>query len=422
MAKVNVRDRNKNNPNKKPNWEYRFEAAMVEGKRKSISKAGFRTKKEALEAGAKALAEYNNSGLRFEPTEMSVSDYLDYWFKQYAIVNLKYSTQKGYENIIELHLKPRFGFYKLKALNPSVIQDYVNQLKLEGYSKSSIVGILTMFSSSLDYAIEPLHFLKENPARFVKMPKVEVPKKERIVLEPEVWEAIISRFHYPSRFYLPLMLGYYCGLRISEAFALTWEDIDIEKSELSVNKHVAKRMVLGEKKQSWYFETPKTLSSNRTIKFGETLADALLREKARQEENEIKYGDFYTIHIIAIEIDEKGLPIRRIVPVQKCVPVSAERTNLICVDVNGEYTSPDSFKYAARVVHHELNFKFDYHSLRHTHATRLIENGANVKDVQLRLGHEHIETTLQTYVHGTDQMATDTVYIFEKFTGKEIKV
>lgn len=422
MAKVNVRDRNNNKPGKKPNWEYRFEAAMVEGKRKCISKAGFRTKKEALEAGAKAMAEYNQSGMKFEPSEISVSDYLDHWFKQYAITNLKYSTQRNYENIIKRHLKPNFGFYKLKALNTSVIQDYVNKLKIEGFAKSSIVGILTTLSESLDYAIEPLHFLRENPARFVRMPKVERPKKERIILEPESWNTIISRFPYPSRFYIPLMIGYFCGLRIGETFGLTWDDINLETRELSVNKQAVKRKVQDEKKQSWYFGTPKTSSSKRTIKFGETLAAALETEKKRQEENEERYGGFYTIHIIAIEQDEKGFDIRRIVPIQKCVQTASQIIRLVCVDENGEYTSADSFKYAARVIHHELNIKFDYHSLRHTHATRLIENGANVKDVQARLGHENIETTLQTYVHDTAQMASDTVSIFEKLTTKEVKI
>ena len=62
MAKINVRDRNKNKPDKKPNWEYRFEAARINGKRKHISKAGFATKKEALNAGAIALATYENAG------------------------------------------------------------------------------------------------------------------------------------------------------------------------------------------------------------------------------------------------------------------------------------------------------------------------------------------------------------------------
>ena len=83
MAKLNIRNRNKdkldaNGKPKPPNWEYRFEGAKIDGKRKHITKAGFRTKKEAEIAGTKALAEYNNAGLSFEPSEVSVSDYLDY--------------------------------------------------------------------------------------------------------------------------------------------------------------------------------------------------------------------------------------------------------------------------------------------------------------------------------------------------------
>ena len=86
MAKLNIRNRNKNQIGKDgkpkaPNWEYRFEAAKVDGKRKSISKSGFKTKKEAEIEGAKALAEYDNAGLKFEPAEISVSDFMDYWLK-----------------------------------------------------------------------------------------------------------------------------------------------------------------------------------------------------------------------------------------------------------------------------------------------------------------------------------------------------
>lgn len=119
------------------------------------------------------------------------------------------------------------------------------------------------------------------------------------------------------------------------------------------------------------------------------------------------------------EIDEKGKTIIRVSPIFENINAPYPVVNLICVDENGEYTSPDSFKYCARVIHYELKIKFDYHSLRHTHATRLIENGANVKDVQMRLGHENIETTLQTYVHDTEQMKNNTVDIFENFTKKQ---
>ena len=70
-------------------WEYRFEAAKIGGGRKRISKGGFRTKAEALAAGAKAMAEYNEAGLHFTPSELSFNDFLDHWMDTYCIVNLK---------------------------------------------------------------------------------------------------------------------------------------------------------------------------------------------------------------------------------------------------------------------------------------------------------------------------------------------
>jgi len=76
--------------------------------------------------------------------------------------------------------------------------------------------------------------------------------------------------------------------------------------------------------------------------------------------------------------------------------------------------TPDSFKYASRVIHYSLCLLFNFNSLRHTHATTLIENGANIKDVQTRLRHANIETTLGTYTHSTEKMAERSVDIFEK--------
>lgn len=408
-------------------WSYYFDLGKVDGKRKKKEKGGFRTKKEAEQALAAAINEYNHAGSVFEPSEITVSDYLDQWFELSCKLNLKYNTQVGYLRIIEGHLKPKFGSYKLKAINSAVLQEYANTLKLNGYSKSHIVGILTVFQSALDYAIEPLHYINQNPMKSVKFPKVERKPRERIILSLNEWNTIINRFQN-TRYYIPLMIGFYTGLRISEAFALTWDDIDFKKRTLSVNKQIVKRNFgadvrkvveqKGKKEQrsSWYFTTPKTAASVRIVPFGETLYNALKQEKTAQMKNEMKYGEYYTIHVLKKEIDEKGDDMMRVVPIQKCVESQLQRTRLICITENGQYTSTDSFKYCARIIHRELQLAFDYHSLRHTHATLLIESGANIKNVQTRLGHTNIQTTLQTYVHDTEKMGDQSVDLFERIT------
>ena len=412
-------------------WSYYFDLGKIDGKRKKKEKGGFRTKKEAEKALADAMSEYNRAGLAFEPSEITLHDYLDYYFDQHIKINLKYNSQLGKLSIFENHLKPNLGQYKLKALSPSVIQEYANSLKLNGLSKSSIEGILSSLSAALDYAVEPLHYIQNNPMRYVKFPKIEKKPKERIILEPEEWQKIIDRFPPPSRFYVPLMIGYYTGMRISEVFALTWDDVDFENRTISVNKQIVKRnygvdvrQVLKskgkkEEKSSWYFQSLKTASSERVIKFGDTLYDVLKNELKYQEDNEKTYGDYFTIHVIKPETDEKNNGIDRIVPVQKCINPTFARTRLICISENGEYTSTDSFKYPSRIIHNELGLAFDFHSLRHTHATRLIEAGASPKTVQARLGHQNIETTLQTYVHNTESMEEDAVAMFENATEKK---
>ena len=91
-----------------------------------------------------------------------------------------------------------------------------------------------------------------------------------------------------------------------------------------------------------------------------------------------------------------------------------KKVEMVCTKEDGEIVTPNSFKYASKVINYSLGITFNYHSLRHTHATTLIENGAEIKDVQVRLGHANIETTYNTYVHHTEKMSNNSVEIFEK--------
>lgn len=188
-------------------WSYYFDLGKIGDQRKKKEKGGFRTKKEAETALAAAINEYNNGGQVFTPSEVTVSDYLDQWFELYCKMNLKYNTQIAYLRIIKNHLKPTFGKYKLKALNAATLQEYANNLKLQGYSKSHITGILTTFQSSLDYAVEPLHYISQNPMKYIKFPKIERKPRERVILSLDEWQQIINRFE-GTRYYIPLMIGF----------------------------------------------------------------------------------------------------------------------------------------------------------------------------------------------------------------------
>ena len=402
LARVNTRKRGER-------WEYRFEGAKIGGERKQISKSGFRTQADALKAGNIALVEYENAGLNFEPSETSVADYMDYWMENYVKINCRYNTQNNYEQHIRNHIKPTLGMYKLKSLTPTILQKFINKKYLSGMSKNHLTNLITVLSGSLKYAVHPLKYIKENPMQYVKYPKYEHTKEDanhKLITNKE-FNKIIDRFPVESNFYIPLMIGYYTGCRIGEVMGLTWEDVDLNQKTININKIIYKRP------PSWYFGSTKTQSSVRNIKIGETLVNTLKRHKKWQAENRLKYGQHYTQQYDVIELDGNK-KLRRIYSLSISTPFVGTSINFICTKENGEMITPDSFKYASRVINYELGIMFNFHSLRHTHATTLIENGAEPKDVQERLGHSNLATTMDTYTHVTEKMTNRTVEIFEK--------
>lgn len=312
-----------------------------------------------------------------------MNDYLDEWIRLYVDVNLKKSTKKCYVNLINKQIRPRIGKYKLSSITPAIIQEILNDLYIEGKSGSYIKLTRVVMRAAFEYAIRPMAYMKTNPVAHAKTPKGSRKPKQREVVSKETLDKLLTRFK-GTGFYLPIMIAYHSGLRIGEVYGLTWENIDFDTNTIYVRKQ------LKQYKNEFYFSDLKNAASERDVIVTKKLMAALKEEyETQQLEREI-LGKNYQ-----------------------------DTWNLVNAKRGGGFYSPNSFSYASRVVRKELGINnFDFHSLRHTHATMLIEAGADIKDVSLRLGHANIETTLQIYTHRTDKMSLRTVDIFERLTEK----
>lgn len=406
-------------------YQYQFAIASIDGKRKYKNKSGFRTKSEAIEAGVKAYNEYINVGQCIEPSKMSYSDYLDYWMKEHCEINLKYHTIQAYQNIIKNHIKPKLGFYMLSQLTTSVIQEFINNIYLEkGFSKNFLKNILKVLKGSLGYATDVVGFIKVNPSLKVRLPKYDIPDSDPVyILSNEEVEKILERFSNNPCVYYAFLTAYYTGLRVSEVFGLTWDDIDFVKRTITVNKNILKknqaggtkkRLISGNSTTVWYFGTCKTKGSYRTIEIGDTLLKALKKYKEEQIQNRKDYGDTYMKHYKKIVNNPyNNKPEIKIINAYAELEVQLEEVKLVFLKKNGVFEGTDSCKYPFKVIHYELGIPCRFHDFRDTHATRLIEAGADIKAVSKRLGHSNIRTTYEIYVKVTTKMESDTVEKFE---------
>lgn len=359
-------------------WYYSFEIGSVDGKRKRVERSGGNTKKEALEALRRAILEFETDGQVFAVSDISVSDYFDYWYANYVLINCKLNTQKCYERLINNHIKPALGNYKLKQLTTEKLQMFINLKYRNGFSKSYLSGLAGILNLAFKMALYPYKLLKNNPMIYVILPQYNAPKKKNVTITLADFNRIIERFPYGNHFHMPLQIAFATGMRASEVTGLTWDDINLKDKTISVNK-----ILIQDRNKDWIFSTPKTKSSIRVITIGDSLVNLLKNWYNTQSENKIKYGLYYT------------------------------NNEFVCTKEDGSFLTPDSLKYISKIVNYELMIRFNFHSLRHTHATMLLENGAHIKAIQTRLGHSRISTTLDVYSHVTEKMNTATVDIFE---------
>lgn len=152
MSEIMVRERFLRSGKKV--YEYSFEMASVDGKRKRKSKSGFASKRDARIAGRKALSEYENVGQVMVDRDISYADFLDLWMENDCKLTCKESTLYGYEKKIRLYLKPELGGYRVSSIDKKILQTFITDLYNDGFSINTIISIKGLLTKSFNYALE----------------------------------------------------------------------------------------------------------------------------------------------------------------------------------------------------------------------------------------------------------------------------
>lgn len=328
------------------------------------------TQDEAEKECARLINELNQ-GTYVEPSKMTVSEYMDYWFENYAEIKTRKNTYDSYRVFIKHHIKPEIGNLPLSKLQPMHIQQLLTKKsksgradgKPGGLSSRSVKYIFSILHEALSHAVK-WKLLSQNPA-------IAVESSNRNRKRVRVWTLEEAR-HFLTiaqndRFYAIFVLALYTGMRRGELLALRWQDINFETGVIKVNHTLSKHRVL---------EATKTEKSQRQILVTQNVLDVLKQHKARQAAEKLKAGDKYVSQDL-IFCSRLGTPLnaenvvkRNFYPLIKKAKVS----------------------------------KISFHSLRHCSATFALTQNGNIKIISERLGHSTIKTTGDIYTHVSTEM------------------
>ncbi|MDQ0176046.1 tyrosine-type recombinase/integrase [Bacillus chungangensis] len=366
-------------------WKCTEDAPLhpVTGKRRQVTRRAD-SKKEAQQKVMAAIEEIKKKDrgeINTDLENITVKELFEKWFELIMKRKLKETTFKEYYNAANYRIIPVLGSIRVKDLNTIMLQKYINDLIDEGLSPRYIEYISTIFYGALETA-RKWKVIQTNP-----LIDVEKPRPRRIEYITWTLDEMNRFLHLTKlsnlRLFTIVSTATKTGLRRGEILSLKWSDVDFE------NKTICVERSLVYDKNGFRFTTPKTSSSNRVIKIGDSLIRDFKRWKTNQNEIKMVLRKSYEDHDLIFST-QTGKPI---------FPRSLTH----------------DFNKAIKVAGVP---KIRFHDLRHTHATICLEAGMSLKEVQDRLGHSSIKTTGDVYAHVTDAMKEKTVDLFEKYISK----
>ena len=315
-----------------------------------------------LEIKLNALRSELASGMYVERSNSTLNEWFDEWIQTYKKSTVKLSTYENYKQHYDFYVRKGMGKKKLKDIMADDIQFLYNDLANRDFALGTIKFMGAVLGGCMKKAVN-LHMIPYDPVVMAEYPICK-DKKERYVFTKEQQRQFIeySKSSYLHRFFLCVLMS---GMRNGEARALRWCDIDFEKRSININ-----HTLIWKSQEAYILDTPKTKTSKRQIPMLSQCYE-ILRE-------------------IKTEAGQAGLCGREnfVFCLPDGVPINRWRVAI-------ELEKIESAMQADGI---EIGH-FTCHSLRHTFATRAIENGMKPQVLKTILGHSSLAITMDLYAH-----------------------
>jgi len=329
--------------------------------------------KAAAEAVAKELRERLAKGdFQINPPKKArtFGEYAKKWFDGHGETSLKYSTQKGYDSILRIHLGPLMAT-PIDQITRADLKELIYGKLKDGLAPARVMRIKALISVILAHALED-ELIVANPAsRLGRLIKGKDRKADVNPLTREEARTFLEILgeHYPKHY--PFFLcALRTGMRLGELLALQWGDIDFRGGFIEVRR----AFVEGE------YTTPKNRKGRR-IDMSRQLAETLKELRTERKRETLANG-------------WKEFP--------ELVFVNSAGHILQHPNLRTRVFWPALAKAGLRRIR--------LHDLRHTYASMLIQNGESLAYVRDQLGHHSIQITVDTYGHlvpGANRQAVD---------------
>jgi integrase len=347
------------------------------GKKKKTRRRGFKTKSEAVIAASRITYQLKTKGSMPVENNILFVDVYHQWYSEY-INTVRESTWARTAGMFKNHILPLFGNKRLRTINISQCQQAVNRWFKE--ATRNYKRWYNYLVNIFDYGIKH-GYIDSNPAKMVTLPKKpdtwgDKPENFWNKQQLKMFFDCINLKEKPEKYCLFRVLAF-CGLRRGECLALTWNDINFKNKTMRINKTLTQG-----KGGRQIIQAPKTKKGRRTILLDSTTVSILQYWHKKQ----LEYFLFLGINVL-------------------------NKNQLVFANSKNKFKSLNTpAKWLHKIISdNNLTPRITVHGFRHSHASALFAAGATIKEVQTRLGHEDVATTLNIYTHVTKDQNKEAV-------------